>query len=300
MPQGFEVEWPQGSRQYANARKTIIALVNQTPDPSPGAYDPHLTFNRYFRKGRYQRRPIPRVDILELFLPSPANQVTISAKKPEVITSTTLTVHIPEPVLGIDLSDNPKTGKAIEVRRMFYAGFARHVIAKGYDPEDVLQDIYVALTVRNGGKCPFDSRKASFAHYVHMVCRGTVSNYHRRYGRLRRNEQFGVTGHDGVVLDVAEADLASVAPEQENIYRFTSATGALTIRVVREARREGVCPKLAKKCVTFLLDGMRYKEMAAKMKVSTAKISEAVRLIRRVATEWRLEIMPEVQSPTYP
>jgi len=78
-------------------------------------------------------------------------------------------------VVGIDLE---KRGH--EVRKLLFAGFAGKMLSRGYDPEDVLQEIFRGLLVRNKGTCPWDRRKSSFGHYVHMVISCVLTNYHRK------------------------------------------------------------------------------------------------------------------------
>lgn len=84
------------------------------------------------------------------------------------------------PRLGIDLAV-----RGVEVRRLLYSKFSIRMARAGYDPEDVLQEVYRALLVRNEGKCPFDARKSSFGHYVMMVISCVLANYHRRESRHR-------------------------------------------------------------------------------------------------------------------
>ena len=86
-------------------------------------------------------------------------------------------------VLGIDLDR-----RGVEVRRLLHAGFGLRMARGGYDPEDVLQEVYRGILVRNRGKCPFDPAKSSFGHYVHMVIECVLSNYHRRESRHRTAE----------------------------------------------------------------------------------------------------------------
>jgi hypothetical protein len=78
-------------------------------------------------------------------------------------------------ILGIDLLN-----RSHEVRKLLFAGFAGKMLSKGYNPEDVLQEIYRGLLVRNKGTCPWDKRKSSFGHYVHMVISCVLTNYHRK------------------------------------------------------------------------------------------------------------------------
>ena len=86
-------------------------------------------------------------------------------------------------VRGIDLA---KRGH--EVRKLLYAGFGFRMARAGYDPEEVLQEVYRGILVRNQGKCPFDGQKSSFGHYVHMVISCVLSNYHRKMSKHRSIE----------------------------------------------------------------------------------------------------------------
>lgn len=89
--------------------------------------------------------------------------------------------------LGIDLSL-----RGHEVRKLFYAGgFTGVLTREGIDPEEFLQEVYRGLLARNRGACPWDHRKSSFGHYVHIVIRCVLSNYLRRE-RLRDSRE-GVT-----------------------------------------------------------------------------------------------------------
>jgi len=89
----------------------------------------------------------------------------------------------PSAQVGIDLSR-----RGVEVRKLLYAGFGFRMARCGYDPEEVLQEVYRGILVRNRGRCPFDARKSSFGHYVHMVIECILSNYHRKESRRRDSE----------------------------------------------------------------------------------------------------------------
>jgi len=82
--------------------------------------------------------------------------------------------------LGIDLGV-----RGNEVRKLFYAGgFTGVLLREGIDPDEFLQEVYRGLLARNRGSCPWDAKKSSFGHYVHIVIRCVLSNYLRRE-RLR-------------------------------------------------------------------------------------------------------------------
>ena len=89
--------------------------------------------------------------------------------------------------LGIDLEL-----RGNEVRKLFYAGNFLGVLSKSnIDPDEFLQEVYRGLLTRNNGTCPWDAKKSSFGHYVHIVIRCVLANYLRRE-RLRDSRE-GVT-----------------------------------------------------------------------------------------------------------
>ena len=107
--------------------------------------------------------------------------------------------------LGIDLA-----ARGHEVRKLMWAGFGRKILRAGYDPEDVLQEVYRGLIARNAGICPWDGKKSSFGHYVHMVIGCVLINYHRKQQQVRGTEVLGARGADG---QYGDAGMAAVAPQ---------------------------------------------------------------------------------------
>jgi len=275
---GFLVSWPSGEIKYPSARQTIIALTNRTPTPLPHHRDPKVSFNRYFRRGRFQKQ-VPKIDTLAMFDP----RITVATPTIVVKGSPNLSVaHTPK---GIDLA---KRGH--EVRKLFYAGYGRRVLKYGYDPEDVLQDVFMGILVRNQGKCPFDPSKSSFGHYVHMVCGCIVSNYRRRYSRLERNEQFGVMSmvDDTMqVCDVREADLAVVEPTCVEAVEATSAQAVLLHEIGNKATGMGLCPSLAHECFNLMVQGHKKGEIALLTGAAPSVVAKVLRMIRKVAADWR-------------
>lgn len=299
--QGYQVVWPQGPVQYPSRRQTILALVHRTPAPPPTVSDPHLCFDRYFRRGRYSKVMYPTVDTLEMFQAPvvrtrESEQITIQipdrpllkgADSDSLLAIAPASVRVKRlppvalPVRGIDL-----LARGHEVRKLFFAGFARRVFRYGYDPEDVLQEIYKGILIRNAGRCPFDEKKSSFGHYVHMVCGCIISNYRRRYLRQEKNEVFGVSNVEGEVQDVAQVDLASCDADQEDNARYNKLTEGL-IREVRDAAEDlNQDPDLSEGTLNCLLEGMRYREIAEELGCSIGKVSDTVALIRRTAGGW--------------
>lgn len=96
-----------------------------------------------------------------------------------------------KPTVGFDI-----TARAHEVRKLLFKLFQYHISRGGFDPEEVVQEVMLALTIRNQGKCPFDATKSSFGHYVYIVISGTLANMARKSKRKSKEISEGLTGRD--------------------------------------------------------------------------------------------------------
>lgn len=196
LPFGYQVG-PEGGPIYTSVRSLLESVAG------PGRR--HWTFDRYFRLGSWSESHTPmvaEVSIAEICPRAP----TVASEGLTVAPSTRgtplrpgLTVGPSKGPTGIDLKN-----RAHEVRKLLFAGFGTRIFAAGYDPEDVLQEVYRGLLARNVGKCAWDASKSSFGHYVHMVCGCILSNFHRRENRRRSVEQVGLPTVDGEDHDVSE------------------------------------------------------------------------------------------------
>lgn len=273
----IEVEWPViGRKSYPNARKTLLAVVNNDPFLKKlKPKDLHYSWDRYFRTGKYSKRHQLKMDTLSLFVDS----ITVS-KTPEHKQDLSLSVLVEEPVLGIDLDK-----RGIEVRKLFYAGFASKAIAKGYDPEDVLQELYKGLLVRNTGKCPFNPNKSSFGHYVYMVAGCILSNYNRRYSRLQRNEVFGVKDRDGEVVDVAMSSLAQEKPFEDSEYETEDLKRHLKSEILKKAGENKINLERACPVIDMMFEGYKNKEIIEETGFSANWVSKFLKFARKVVRE---------------
>lgn len=287
---------------YLSAKSLIAAL---TKNPHHG-----LTFDRYFGLDREFALPPVGGSVLDLFRPVavPEHAKAITISQPIVVpTSVPITVlaettkklkRLPPvqveggPVLGIDLA---KRGK--EVRKLFYAGFGARVARHGYDPEEVLQEVYRGLLARNNGICPFDVRKSSFGHYCHLVISCILNNYHRKEARHRQVEQVGMTApismREGAEGDGGMVDAASVA-ETSMVSDYASFTdGGMTDAVRRlneHLAKKGAggaaIDPLAPKVAALLAEGMNRQEIARAVGVGQNRVSQALVSLREHAGDW--------------
>ena len=275
---GLEVWWPEGPRKYPSNRQALIAIINRTPDLSPGLKDPKTTFDRYFRRGKYQRGYYPEWDTLKIFRPEPS--LATLPKSPPFLLKGSEELAI-APTLGIDLQ---KRGH--EVRKLFYAGFARKVAFRGYDPEEVLQELYKAILIRNRGKCPWDPKKSSFGHYVHMVANCIISNYMRKYGRIDKNEVFGVSDVDGELVDVSASNLCVSEADQGDLLEYLKTKDQIFQLILMEAPNKGIPLEVVKDVFELVSGGARNKDLKKELPHAPQKIAEAMRLVQGIARLW--------------
>lgn len=237
----FEVLWPTGPTLYGSGRGLLRALYGNHKAPN-------LTVDQYFRlKEVPPSAPLTVFDLFPVVEPLPNNVLPLRPRAPSQPRArvaraeptdnykgaTTLTMFAPrpvavvsparvkpakvhlavaaEPVLGIDID-----ARAHEVRKILFKGFSSSINRHKLDQDDVLQEVYKGLMARNRGTCPFDPRKSSFGHYVHMVAACVLSNLIRKKKRQDENEQVGVHAPGGQEEFGGTVDAALAARSDRN------------------------------------------------------------------------------------
>ena len=320
----FEVTWPddRGAILYTSGRKLVRALYNDG-ETGPETRDPGMSVDRYFRIGKYAPRVPSPSPALDLIMPKGASmdQVLVAnglghkirrgpirprkarekktcrrkitrkinplliGVRGKILTGKAEPLA---PVLGIDLEN-----RSHEVRKLLFAGFGKLIASRSYDPEDVYQEVLRGILARNYGKCPWDSRKSTFGHYVHMVCDGVVKNYHRKQARRAEFEQLGMYGYDGDgdygMVDAAEVDASrslthAEAKAPSNSVGMELAMGSLTDYLMETGSPEA---GLAVQALPLLAEGMTRKEIAQRLKREPSRVGKALALIRKTAAVWK-------------
>jgi len=289
-----------GGHVYATAKELLADLTGH----SEGR---HWSLDRYFGLGPHGPTPdLAPSNTLDLFETGPQSlivgqwdsstilaptlfqsNVAITASAVASATLYQVTTHIvvdTAPKLGIDL--HRRSG---EVAKLLFAGFGRRIYAAGYDPDDVLQEVYRGILARNQGTCPWDARKSSFGHYVHMVCSCVLSNYHRKQTKLGEHEQVGITGFDSegnrALLDASSQAEAKPTNAAEGCALVEA--GSDLIEYMRQAPRgTGREADLAASALPMILEGLDRKEIAARLGVSLPTLSKAWSFLRDQAQEW--------------
>jgi DNA-directed RNA polymerase specialized sigma24 family protein len=194
--------------------------------------------------------------------------------------------------VGIDLAQKSGRGDAKtrsdEVRKLLWSGFAGKMLSQGYDPEDVLQEVYRGLLVRNRGKCPWDVRKSTFGHYVHLVVSCVLTNYHRKQvRRVDRNALSMDVGTDGEERGDA-GQWGSC-----KIWHGSDAGDRLALEELSGVLRKVLDPSpeatLGREILPLVSSGHSRAEIAREMGVKPSMVSRALTWLRRQAARWAEE-----------
>ena len=100
--------------------------------------------------------------------------------------------------LGIDVAKHKN-----DIKNLFYKRQGQKLMKSGVNAEEVLQEVYKGLLIRNRGSCPFDPEKSAMSTYIVMVVDCITMNYMNKFNRI--SDRF-VTG---VEDDVASSYNAS-------------------------------------------------------------------------------------------
>lgn len=273
--------------RHESTRSLLTALT--------GRRDHGLTFDRYFGIVDHRGLPPAGGSVLDLFMNVALARLTVApatASRPRpALRAAAVTTSQPE--LGIDLA-----ARGHEVRKLLFAGFGARIMRSGYDPDEVLQEVYRGILARNRGKCPFDVKKSSFGHYVHMVAECVLLNYHRRESRRHQVEQVGMStpasmrdepeGQTGTVdvAAVAERVLVDHHAAGSTAEGLHEALRRLDQHLQKKVSRGLAVDPAAAHVASMLVMGMGRREISQELKVSQARVTEIIGSLREHAADW--------------
>lgn len=244
---------------YGSVRALLRALH--------GGRESGYSFDRYFKVGRFARpsgADLVECGILEMF----------------------------GPPTGIDVAE-----KAEDIARIFYSHFGSAASAYGYSLPDLLQDVYRAILVRNNGKCPFDSNKGTFGHYVWRVCVCVFRNHHKREQRRRGRETVGcrrLQGSEWVDADAAEAAVTMESADHDGaLMELKEVSDDLLEWLEFQPDALSSTAELAREALPLVIAGMRRSEIAEVLGRKRHTVGYALAYLRRVTREWREEVLDE-------
>jgi hypothetical protein len=188
-------------------------------------------------------------------------------------------------ILGIDL-----VNRSHEVRKLLFAGFAGKMISRGYSGEDVLQEIFRGLLVRNKGKCPWDKRKSSFGHYVHMAINCILTNYHRKESKRADRDHLPLTrkGAEGDELDDM-GWLGSVQIHAGAEVGDKLALSALSL-YLKQLPDETLEAEIGRTILPMVTAGCTRREIVAETGHKESHVSRALAWVRHQVALWATEM----------
>lgn len=192
-------------------------------------------------------------------------------------------IHPPK-ILGIDLN---KRGH--EVKKILMAKFNGWMSKEGYDPEDILQEVYAGIIRRNQGKCPYDSDKSSFGKYVFMVCHCVLANYHRKQKKRTDHEVLGMyTPSDSEGKDHT-VDVSSSNSNQMSVEGMGDSDKMARQRFYSYIKKHSDNKRLLEnsiKVIPYVLDGYLKSEISKLMGWSPTKTGKVIDHVRAQARAW--------------
>lgn len=241
----FSVEFPRGKKHFRSFRELLKNVLGED-HPVSG-----VTFERYFK----------------------TEKAVIPEEYPEWED-----LLVPQKKLGIDLSKKHK-----DIERLMYSGFGDIIKYNGYDPNDVLQEIYRGILARNKGTCPFDETKGSFGKYVYVIINCILNNYHRKRNKWKNNEVRGKGfTSKGEYDEVDSQDLAQVSENFDTNLSFDRAKERL-MEASLERFSDTTYYSLVIPVLDMLVIGHTQTKISKDLGLNRSKVSKVVRGIRECA-----------------
>mgnify|MGYP001368544719 CR=1 FL=1 len=88
--------------------------------------------------------------------------------------------------LGINIEEKKK-----DITMIFNKKQLKSIVKEGLDPQEVLQEIFKGILIRNKGKCPYDPEKSAFSTYVVMVMNCVVMNVVNKHRKTKSRYMTG-------------------------------------------------------------------------------------------------------------
>jgi DNA-directed RNA polymerase specialized sigma24 family protein len=196
-------------------------------------------------------------------------------------------------IVGIELGDKSQrkgvTYRADEVRKLLWRGFAGKMLSQGYDPEDVLQEVYRGLLVRNKGKCPWDARKSTFGHYVYLVIGCVLTNYHRKQVRRIDKDALSLTmkNKDGEELaDIGQFGSCKIHEGSELGDMLAIDDLSKYLETLPDTTPEAV---LGREILSLVASGHQRGEIVRETGKKPSLVSRALAWLRRQTALWATE-----------
>ena len=161
---------------------------------------------------------------------------------------------------GIDLSQRHN-----EVKKIFLKHCSKMCLDNGCDPEDVLQEVYKGIIIRNSGKCPFDESKSAFSTYVVMVSKCVTINH---VNKIRKKTDGEVYGKED-----------SIENEDHNIGGFEEPSAE---ELMYFSQLRDLLQKEQAEIYDDLLEGYKISHISLRRSIDSRKVNKYISEIRKI------------------
>ncbi len=161
--------------------------------------------------------------------------------------------------LGIDVEKHSE-----DIKKLFYKRQGKKLAHSGIDLEDLLNEVYKGILIRNQGSCPFDCEKSAMSTYIVMVVDCITMNYVNKDNRIK--DRF-VTG--------VEDDVAT----SYNVSYEEDPSDAIFLEEIRSSFKGSLL-----KVYDALMDGLKKSHISLKFGWEIRLVNKYVKQVReRVA-----------------
>ena len=167
--------------------------------------------------------------------------------------------------LGIDLEK-----KHEEVRKLFLKHCSKMCHDNYCDVEDVLQEVYKGILIRNKGKCPFNPKKSAFSTYIVMVAKCVTINYVNKKSKKSERETYGKS--DSIECESFARNTQEKGTQEESLF-------------LREVR--SLLKGEALMVFDDLMSGHKISQISIRRKIDSRKVNKTIEEIRRTLHPFR-------------
>lgn len=168
--------------------------------------------------------------------------------------------------LGIDL-----VNRGHEVRKLFMKHCAPMCLRARCDPEDVLQEVYKGILIRNSGTCPYDPAKSAFSTYVVMVASCVTTNYVNKNTKTASREYYG-TDETQALEEPSVVKSQGSAPALSDDAEFEVTISQIKAQIDHTAR--GI--------LDDLLDGYKVSALPQRHGIDNRRVSKYITQIKNL------------------
>lgn len=158
--------------------------------------------------------------------------------------------------MGIDIVKKKK-----DIEKIFYAYYAKRAVSEGLSVEDLLQEVFKGLLVRNKGKGAWNPSRGSFGSYVHMVSGSVYKNFRKKEIKRGMKEK-GEIPKNYTESSTEDSDYSNEAMIMNDFKKWIKTKRGMSDSVIS--------------IVELLSSGKKKKEIAEELGINSTSLHKAI------------------------